>query len=77
MSPLVAKIEKFAKNFNISPRETEIIHQLVSGNIRSDEIAKVLGISPNTVRIHIKNINLRVGVNSKAGILTSLIRFWH
>ncbi len=75
MLALNHKIEKFTKEHGLSSRQKDVLEELVKGNVTSIEIGKALGISANTARIHIKSINSRVGVHSKAAVLSQLIRF--
>ena len=53
------------KEYNLTPREVEILQQLVKGS-RYKMIAENLFISLDTVRSHIKNIYEKLHVNSKS-----------
>ncbi len=72
---IVSKIDKFSEEYGLSKRETTVLYEMISGTVNAKELASTLGISPNTIRIHVKNINGKVGVVSKAGILSTFIRF--
>lgn len=69
MSINIAKlvIKSFQKNQEspLSKRETQILELISSGNSRS-QIAKELFIDLETVRSHIKNIYIKLDVNSRA-----------
>ncbi len=69
MSINIAKmvIRSFQKNQEspLSKRETQILEQIGNGKSRS-QIAKELFIDLETVRSHIKNIYVKLDVNSKA-----------
>lgn len=43
--------------------------------VNAEDISGKLGISQNTVRIHVKNINNKVGARSKTEILSAFIDF--
>lgn len=60
-------ISSFVKNQDspLSKRETQILEQVAEGKSRS-QIAKDLFIDLETVRSHIKNIYLKLDVNSRA-----------
>jgi len=60
-------IKSFQKNQEspLSKRETQILEQVAEGKSRS-QIAKDLFIDLETVRSHIKNIYLKLDVNSRA-----------
>lgn len=48
----------------LTPRETELL-QLLSRGLSYAEAAQSLGISPHTVRDHVKNLYRKLGVNSR------------
>lgn len=72
MSTEIARkvIESFHQNINspLSPRETEVLHLLAKGKSYT-MIANQLFIDKETVRTHIKNIYLKLNVNSKASAI--------
>lgn len=53
-----------AKDFNLTPRESEILEQLCHG-LNYNKIADNLVISPKTVRKHIENVYQKLNVHSK------------
>jgi len=55
----------------LSTREREIVEHL-SGGRRVPEIASALGISPNTVRNHLKSVFRKLGVSSQVELLSLL-----
>ncbi|NII84393.1 response regulator transcription factor [Pedobacter riviphilus] len=69
MSTNVARIvmHSFQKNLNspLTKRETEILDRIANGQTKS-QIANDLFIDPETVRSHVKNIYIKLDVNSKA-----------
>ena len=55
-------------NVNFTPREIDIISCLL--NVRgTNKIASLLSIAPNTVLTHIHNIILKLGCNSREGVI--------
>lgn len=50
----------------LTPRETEV-HQLHATGHSNAEIAERLGLSTNTVRVHLRNISLKIGKEETAG----------
>lgn len=48
----------------LTDRETEVLRLLSTGQ-RGDHIAQLLNISPNTVRTHIQNIIVKLGVHTR------------
>ena len=56
----------------LSPRQLEILRELIDGCIEK-EIAVKLGIAPDTVHVHMKELYNRVGVRSRNELLGRLI----
>ena len=55
----------------LTRREMEVMYWLDQGN-RNAEIAKILGLSPGTVRRHLQNIFLKLGVNTRTAALKAV-----
>lgn len=68
-------IREFAKKYKLSPREQDVLKLMIRKVVNAEEISQHLGISQNTVRIHVKNINAKVGAKSKSEILGAFIGF--
>lgn len=65
-------VEKVKKDFEITDREIEII-TLVSKGRKQKEIGVLLEISEATVKRHLSNIFIKLGVNSSIEMLNKLI----
>jgi DNA-binding CsgD family transcriptional regulator len=61
-----------SEEYSLSPRETEVLKELAYGH-SSSYIAKVLYISTNTARTHMKNIYRKLDINSREDLI-ELIR---
>lgn len=48
----------------LTPREIEVLHQVAAG-LQNKEVARNLGLSLATVRNHVHNILVKLGVHSK------------
>ena len=61
--------------YPVSPQQkTEILSELVGGTgTNASHLAKTFSISPNTVRIHFKNINHKTGAESKTDLMQKFI----
>lgn len=57
---------------HLSARETEVCTQLLRGRDEL-EIAESLGISPHTVRAHVRRIYLKLDVHSRFELLAHLL----
>jgi LuxR family maltose regulon positive regulatory protein len=50
---------------SLSPRERDILERIASGQ-SNKEIARNLGIAPETVKSHVKNIFVKLAVDRRA-----------
>ncbi len=57
----------------LTPRERQVLERMATG-ASPEEIAKTLGMSPHTLRTHVQNILLKLGVHSKMEALVLAIR---
>ena len=53
----------FAKSFNLSRREKEVLKLLIE-NLSNEEIGEKIFVSKETVKSHRKNIYRKLGVNN-------------
>jgi DNA-binding NarL/FixJ family response regulator len=58
---------------NVTPREVEVI-TLMSQGMRNKEIAASLGISDETVHVHLKSIFTKLRVNDRTGAMNVALR---
>ncbi len=56
----------------LSPRETEIVRQVALGR-STPEIAKDLGLSPATVRSHVRNAMVKTGAHTRAQLVALVL----
>src|SRR5262249_22478676 len=55
----------------LTPREHEILECVAEGGTNS-EVARLLGISPDTVRKHLENAYAKLGVHTRTGAVAVL-----
>jgi DNA-binding NarL/FixJ family response regulator len=71
---LRARDDDIAHRFDrLTPRELQILQMLADGGT-SDDIASQLDVSRNTLRTHIQNILMKLGVHSKLDAIVAAIR---
>ena len=70
----VAPAEVPEDNFNLTPREKQILEQLSTG-LSYDEISQNLSISGGTVRKHIENVYKKLQVHSKVEAVQKANKF--
>jgi DNA-binding CsgD family transcriptional regulator len=63
------RLPREAGDFGLTRREAEILAWVARG-LTNDEIAAVLSVSSHTVRKHLENAFLRMGVHSRAAAIT-------
>ena len=66
---LQLRLEERAARPVLTPREVEIM-QRVSVGMRNKEVAAALGISEDTVQVHVRNIYAKLGVNDRTAAVT-------
>ncbi|MHB8174667.1 MAG: helix-turn-helix domain-containing protein [Nitrospirota bacterium] len=72
---LVRKLDyhKISKNYGLTKKEMEIIKIIVSDGSSNATISENMSISKNTVKVHLRNIFKKVGVESKTALTTLLL----
>ena len=62
-------------SYHLTPQETELLKLLVEGHYKKTA-ARTMGISPNTVSFHLKNIYAKLQVHSKTEAVAKALREW-
>lgn len=65
MRPGPAEGSSSSRIYKLTPREDELLRALGSGNTNA-EIARILGVSPNTVKFHLRNLYSKLDVRNRA-----------
>ncbi len=61
-------IKQISEKFNLSTREREVLPHLLNG-LTTKEIASGMDISPNTVKVFLRMIMVKMGVSTRSGIV--------
>ena len=69
--PKDQRVDEFAAQHQLSPREQEVLQLLVQG-YDTPGLADRLGISPHTVRDHLKNVFRKTSNRSRSELLSAL-----
>jgi DNA-binding CsgD family transcriptional regulator len=65
------RVDEFASAHHLSPREREVLHLLALGHDTA-ELADRLGISPHTVRDHLKHVFRKTSSRSRSELLSAV-----
>ncbi len=65
--------DEVTEKYSLSPRQVEIA-KLICDSLSNDQIAEKLGITPNTVRMHIKLLYEKMGVKDRVGVAMRLLQ---
>lgn len=69
--PTEKRVDDFVELYRLSPREHEVLRLLVQG-FDTTGLAERLGISPHTVRDHLKNVFRKTSSRSRSELLSAL-----
>ena len=69
---VLLELASVSKQYNLTNREIETLRLLIEG-LTSKEIASRLNISPNTVKVFLRQIMLKMGVTTRAGIIGKFV----
>jgi DNA-binding CsgD family transcriptional regulator len=67
------QVSKIAQHFRLTLREQEAVKFLIDG-LSSEEIAKRMGIRPNTVKAFLRLVMIKMGVSSRVGIIGKILK---
>jgi DNA-binding NarL/FixJ family response regulator len=70
---VAANLAEHFSNDDLTPRETEVLAQIAEGN-RNRDIAELLFISEETVKVHIKHIMDKLGASDRTQAVAIAIR---
>jgi DNA-binding NarL/FixJ family response regulator len=71
--PVAEKLAEHLGSEKLSHRELQVLGQIASGK-RNKEIGAVLGIAEDTVKMHVKNVLEKLGVNDRTEAVTVALR---
>jgi len=69
---VLLELAHISTQYNLTNREIETL-RLLLGGLTSKEIASHLKISPNTVKVFLRQIMLKMGVTTRAGIIGKFV----
>lgn len=65
--------QQVAKTYGLTKKEIEITKVILTEGVSNAELSEALEISKNTVKVHLRNIFKKVGVESKTALTTLLL----
>jgi len=70
-------IQKISRSYGLTKKEAFITKVVITEGPSNDEMAEQMKISRNTVKVHLRNIFKKVGVDSKTTLTTTLLSGEH
>jgi DNA-binding NarL/FixJ family response regulator len=70
---LAAQLAEHMSDDNLTPREVEVLQQVAGGN-RNRDIAEILFISEETVKVHVKHIMDKLGAKDRTQAISIAVR---
>ena len=70
---IAAQLAEHMSDDNLTPREVEVLQRVAGGN-RNKDIAELLHISEETVKVHLKHIMEKLGANDRTQAITIAVR---
>jgi DNA-binding NarL/FixJ family response regulator len=70
---LAAQVAEHMSDDDLTSREVEVLHQIAAGN-RNRDIAELLRISEETVKVHVKHIMDKLGARDRTQAITIAVR---
>jgi DNA-binding CsgD family transcriptional regulator len=67
------ELSRLAAEYDLTPREREAVEFLVQG-LTTKEIAKRMNVSPSTVSTFLRLVMVKMGTNSRNGIVGKIVR---
>jgi DNA-binding NarL/FixJ family response regulator len=65
--------QKIVKKYGLTRKELDITKIVITEGVSNEELADKLSISKNTVKVHLRNIFKKTGVESKTALTTMLL----
>jgi DNA-binding NarL/FixJ family response regulator len=70
---VTAKLAEYSPRIPLTPRETEVL-SLVAKGLSNAEVAEHIGRAEGTVKVHLKNILQKLGVDDRTEAVTTAMR---
>jgi len=71
--PVKFDYDGFARKHKLTRKEQLIVKTLITQGLSNDDLAVSMNISVNTVKVHLRNIFRKVGVESKTALASKLL----
>jgi DNA-binding NarL/FixJ family response regulator len=68
-APVAAALAEYAPLEDLTARELGVLRVAAKG-LRNADIARVLGVTPGTVKVHLKNISTKLGSTDRTEAVT-------
>jgi DNA-binding CsgD family transcriptional regulator len=65
-------VSEVGSEYRLTDREHEVLKQIAAG-LTSKEVAQRMSISPNTVKVFLRMIMMKMGVSTRSGVIAKLL----
>jgi DNA-binding CsgD family transcriptional regulator len=69
---VVDALSEAGTEYRLTEREHEVLKQIAAG-LTSKEVAERMNISPNTVKVFLRMIMMKMGVSTRSGVIAKLL----
>jgi len=66
-------LQRIARDYGLTKKESQITKVVVTEGLSNEDLAARLKISKNTIKVHLRNIFKKVGVESKTALTTTVL----
>ena len=69
----VVDLSRMTERFHLTRRERQVVEYLIQG-LTSKEIANRMKISPNTVKVFLRMVMVKMGVSTRSGVIGKILQ---
>lgn len=70
---VIDAMDEVSHAYHLTQREQEVLIGLSSTGLTNKELAERLNVSPNTIKLFVRLMMMKMGVNTRAGLITKVM----